>query len=295
MPIKRILVGTDFSESSVVATERALHLARYLKAELVLLHFGTIPDETKDVPLSSSSAAAINQLALARLAADHDELEKMRVEIEGRGVKVSAEVVDAFPDVGLCDAALERDAGLVVTGDRGRTGLSRFLLGSVAERVVRNCRRPVMVARAEGDKAEGGFRRILVPTDFSDLADKAIQLAFEVVKPGGVVELFHCWQVPPTRMGYELEPLVDSLGAEVEAQGDALLEKYRRDDAQVGFCALRDAPAQGIQLRLEQEDFDCVVMSSHGRRGLSRFLLGSVAEATVRHAPCSVIVVPHRK
>ena len=294
MTIKRILVGTDFSPEAVVATEHAVKLARYLDAELELVHYGTVPDETRDVPPGSSSAPVINQLALAKLAEDKARLDELRTEIEARGVAVTARLIDAYPDIGLCDSAEELDVGLVVTGTHGRTGLSRFLLGSVAERVMRNCKRPIMVARNSDHDTEGGFKRILVPTDFSQLAERALEFALGLAASAGVVELFHCWQVPPMTMGYELEPLVESLGSEVQAQGDALLETHARDDVHLGFFALRDAPAQGIQVRLEQEDFDCVVMGSHGRRGLSRFLLGSVAEVTVRHAPCSVIVVPNR-
>jgi nucleotide-binding universal stress UspA family protein len=213
-------------------------------------------------------------------------------------------VVDGFPDTGISEAAEDLDADLVIIGTHGRTGLKRLLLGSVAERVVRLCRRHVMVARAPVDAGgEAGYRRILVPTDFSPRAELALQVALELVRPGGEIDLLHAWSLPaftgslvPSRVTENaLEPVRASLEAGAREKGDALIARHRREGVAVSLAVVNDSAARAIDACATATSPDLIVMGGHGRRGLRRWVLGSVAEATVRHAPCSVVVVHPRE
>jgi nucleotide-binding universal stress UspA family protein len=300
MEIKKIAVGIDFSEQSSVAAKHALNIARHTGAELVLVHVGTVLEAGDPLPESiQTSVKEWENIVREQLAEDRKRLEELRERLEGQGAEVSHMVIDGFPDTGLVEAAKEIGADLTVTGTHGRTGVKRFLLGSVSERVVRLSDNQVMVARPTGDGA-GGYKRVLVPTDFSESAEKALQLALVMAGREATVELVHYWQLPVIAAGYyapvkaadkAVAPIRDALEEKAVAQGQALVDKYGGRGPRIEFEAVQAAPAYGIQDRLEGQDYDLVIMGSHGRRGVRRFLLGSVAEVTIRHAPCSVIVV----
>lgn len=83
----------------------------------------------------------------------------------------------------------------------------------------------------------------------------------------------------------------DGLREHVQAQGRALVEAHHGNGLTVRFEAVESPPAFAIQEWLEHDGFDLIAMGSRGRRGLERLVLGSVAEKTVRHASCSVLVV----
>jgi nucleotide-binding universal stress UspA family protein len=203
-------------------------------------------------------------------------------------------IIDGFADIGLCEAGKQLDADLSITGTHGRSGLSRFLMGSVAERVVRHYHRNVMVARP-GAEHKRAFERILVPTDFSPDAEDALRLALVLIAPGGTIELFHAWDTPPELALEWTGPILDELAEDANQAGEELLKRYQSSERTIVFESVRAGAVTGIEQRLHEREYDLVVMGSHGRRGIKRFLLGSVAEKIVRHAPCSVIVVHHRE
>jgi nucleotide-binding universal stress UspA family protein len=308
MRLNRILVGTDFSPESVIALEHAIRIARHVGAEIILAHAGTVID-TADAALAPESAALLEyeRIVAEHAAENRAQLEGLVSMVRGRGIAASERVVEGFPDTGITEAADQLNADLVVIGTHGRTGLKRLLLGSVAERVVRLCRRHVMVARppvggqpgSGGD--DGGYRRILVPTDFSPRAELALEIALELVESGGEIDLLHAWNLPaltgslvPGRVSNTaLEPVRASIEAGVREKGEALIARHRRPSVQIALTIVNDSPPRAIDQRAAT-GHDLIVMGGHGRRGLRRWILGSVAEATVRHAPCSVVVVHER-
>lgn len=294
MTINKIAVGTDFSEASDTAVSQAMHIARHTGAELLLVHAGSLPAAASEVPESvSSTMEEFDTMVREAASADKNALENLRERLSGQGVEVSHALVDGFPDAALCDTAKESGADLIVTGTHGRTGVKRFLLGSVAERVVRLAHRSVLVAR--NDAGRGGFKKLLVPIDFSDLAMHAVRCAIDIAAEDAEIELLHCWQLPPAGSSHRateavLRPILQAISADVAKRGEELVDGYKEESRTIRFHSVRDAPAQGIQTRLAEEDFELIVMGSHGRRGIRRFLLGSVAEATLRHSTCSVFI-----
>jgi nucleotide-binding universal stress UspA family protein len=306
MALRRIVVGTDFSAESDIALAHGIRIARHVGAEVVLAHAGTVID-TADAALAPESAAL---LEYERIVAEHAEanrahLEQLVTRVRATGLAATDKVVDGFPDTGLSEAAEELDADLLIIGTHGRTGLKRLLLGSVAERVVRLCRRHVMVARAPVDPGAepGGYGRVLVPTDFSPRAELALEVALELVRPGGEIDLLHAWSLPaftgslvPSRVTENaLEPVRASIEAGAREKGDALIARHGREGVSISLIIVNDSAARAIDQAATASGPELIVMGGHGRRGLRRWVLGSVAEATVRHAPCSVVVVHSRE
>lgn len=296
MEIKKIIVGTDFSEESQTAVEQAMNLARHCGAEIVLVHATTMP--AVDLP---EKYQGIVDRPDARLEDEykheHDQLAALRQRYSKKGVTISQLMINDIPGEAIPEAAEETKADLVVVGTHGHTGLKRMLLGSVAETVVRSTETNVLVSR-KGPNGSGGFKKILVPTDFSDIAHKALHMALHVAADGAEIELFHSWSLPATASGRGI-PGAETIGQKLRQQitEDAehkiqqVISEHTEANVKLVFHHLEHTATSGVQRRLEEGKFDICVMGSHGRRGIRRFLLGSVAETTVRYAPCSVLVV----
>jgi nucleotide-binding universal stress UspA family protein len=165
-----------------------------------------------------------------------------------------------------------------------------LLLGSVAEKILRACKRSVLISR--GDAGASGFRRIVVPTDFSPLAELAAEVARTVAARGAIVQLVHCWQLPVMLLDYQgtLAPIARDLQHEARTRGRQSVARLRSAEIDVSFTDLEGPPAYVISELVEQRNAELVVIGSHGLRGWRRLLLGSVAETTARHATCSVLV-----
>lgn len=279
MTLKKILVATDLSATSRVAVDRAAAMATERGAELVVLH---VFDER------AYDRAPPERLAEERTAA-RLALDTLCAELERGGLRVTSLLVGGRPDEVIPIAAETEGAGLIVVGSLGKTAFERLLVGSVAERVVRGARIPVVVARGPVRP----FNRILVATDLSEHADRAFEAAVGVAAAGGAVDLLH---VDEPAVYLSSGPLgvsahVARLEVEVPPQVTALLARPRREDVTVSFQRVYGR-ARSVILDRVETGYDLVALGSHGRHGLPRLILGSVAETIVRHAGCSVLVVP---
>lgn len=144
------------------------------------------------------------------------------------------------------------------------------------------------------------FASILCPVDFSEPARDALRLASTLAREAsGRVVVAHVWDVGVLALAGE-SLLLTSLYQELPAAAQGQLDEWRAQAEsfgapQVTTRLLHGSPwAQVVEL-LEREPFDAVVVGTHGRTGLKRVVLGSVAEQIVRHAPCTAIVArPHR-
>jgi universal stress protein A len=134
---------------------------------------------------------------------------------------------------------------------------------------------------------------ILVPTDFSANAEQALDYACELAaKLGSTVRLVHAVPMPPSALQVALpEEILEKLVAE---HGEALekLAVPRRASTSFGEPLIEVGdPRDMIVETARRLGVDLIVMGTHGRRGLSRVVMGSVAEDVIRHAPCPVLTV----
>ena len=300
---RRIVVGIDFSDSSEVAARQALEIARHVGGELILLHAGATVELPRLDFEANETTRRIHESYRGRLAeelaAHRERLGEMRERFEGQGVIISHMVAEGFPDDALCAAAGDLSADLVVLGTHGRTGLDWFLLGSVASRVVRMAPSDVLVARREG-AGRGGYRRTLVATDLTETSLRALDRALELSAADGRIDVAHFYYVGPAigwgegsyGFGADFEA---SVAREIRTEVERVIEsRRRRGGPRIELLVLPGAPIPSIVHRLEQEPYDLAALGSHGRRGVRRAILGSVAEAVVRRAPCSVLVARGR-
>ncbi len=155
MNFHRILVATDLTKASEPAMGRAIELARKNDAELLITHAYHPPS----VAQADSFAAGVYEEwdRTLRLCAE----EKLRPIVEDanrQGVKARALLVSGPADDAICDTASEKGADLIVMGTHGRTGVSRFFLGSVASRVISTAPCPVMTVRAAPEESTAASR-----------------------------------------------------------------------------------------------------------------------------------------
>jgi nucleotide-binding universal stress UspA family protein len=296
MKIKKIVVGTDFSPEADAALNQATEIARHSGAELTILHAVAPADRHAFADLPDGESDTWEQLVQAQRTEERTRLEALRQLCQRRGVSAELVLAAEAPHQALSALAEELSADLVVVGTHSSSGIRRILLGSVAERVVRSAETNVLVARAV-PSIEGGFQRVLVPTDFSELANRALRMALAVAAANATIEIFHSWSLPATAVSTAIPgadaavtSLRGQLAAHAQLQYEQLVADYQDRPVQFRFHHAEQAPSQGIIDRLHGSDVQLVVLGSHSRRGLRRWFLGSVAETTVRYAPCSVLV-----
>ena len=280
----RILFPTDGSEGADAAFGHVLDVAADTGATVHILN---VADTTHD-SVTRIGGDVIDVLerqgetfvaAAAERAADRGV--ETETAVEQGGV---AETIIAY--------ATDRDADLIAMPTRGRTGLDRLLLGSTTERVVRRSTVPVLSIGPDDVPANYPYRNILAPTDGSDSADAAFDRALEIARHDGAT--IHALAVVDVGIiGADGYAGVDALvsGAE-QTVADAAATAEAAGVEAVEAVEVGAAAAHGIYSYVADHDVDLVVMGTRGRTGMERYLLGSVAEHTVRTAPVPVLTVP---
>jgi nucleotide-binding universal stress UspA family protein len=139
------------------------------------------------------------------------------------------------------------------------------------------------------------FKKILVPVDFGESSKLALELALDLAKQyGAELTLLHTWEIPVYGYGAMEFSAMDMLtpiqGAATE-QLNALVAEVRRQLPETKGMLARGVPWREVLSAIEQNKPDLVVMGTHGRRGVGRAILGSVAEKIVRLSPVPVLTV----
>ena len=289
--IQHIVVPTDFSEPSRAGLRQAIVLAKRDGAALHLMNAVRFP--LVGTPYEASVPAAIWEGV--RQAA-REQIDDAKREVVEAGVEnVTTELVEIRNVIAAIQSVVsERNADLVVMGTHGHTGPARALLGSVTERAARLLPCPVLAAKAGSDD-DAPPQRILVPVDFSKHSDAASELAIEFAERFGAdLTLLHAvdflpeYTAHPAQRAMEIEVAMMEVGRE---RLEGLAEQVRAKGINAEMRLVRDVPLNAILEEAERCGIDLIVMGTHGQSGLTHLFLGSVAERTLRHAPCSVLAV----
>lgn len=293
----KILLATDGSRGAEVAEAYACALAASWGATLAVLR-------VLELSPGLNPKYPVTQLYLNELMKQATrELAEVKGRATDRGIAVETRITTGIPSEEVLAAAEAEDADLVVVGTRGKTGLAHVLLGSTAERVIRRAPCPVLAVRAEGGLAEqtgnqGGdpvaLNRILVPLDFSDCSVDALEYAVVVAQRAKAsLTLLHVLEPVSYGLDFTLpnppkrEQLQDAIVTRLSGLVSAL------DSAQVraDYLVRGGLPSDSILDAARTQPADMIVMGTHGRRGLSHALSGSVAESVLRRARCPVLTV----
>lgn len=293
LKIKKILYPTDFSEPSDQAFAAAVFLAERYGAELHMLHVLALhaadPNDPEhslpgldDVYEQLSSAADVRMRTAGETHASTIELHQSQV----RGLSAAA---------GILDYAEDQDIDLIAMGTHGRRGLRRFIMGSVAEEVVRLARCPVLTTRGEdGQKAPERFNRILVPIDFSAHSRAALDNAKRLAADyGAQIALLHVVEEVVYPDFYYPVSAIGTIQAEsLREEAKRRLDKMRDElgPSATAHVSIGRASFEIAQFAAENGN-DLIVIATHGLTGIESALLGSVAGRVTRMAPCSVLSI----
>jgi nucleotide-binding universal stress UspA family protein len=290
--IRSIVVPTDFSALSQAVAARAVTLARLDGASIHLVHALRTPLIVThyEITVPSDMWEGIRKAA-------HEKLEEARKAIEGKGVStVTAEISESGDAVQvIADAAKAHAADLVVMGAHGHGGLERAFLGSVVERTLRTLDRPVLAVKQDPVKAEEPITRILVAVDFSVHSDRAVEVAAGLAKRlFATVDVVHAFDLPRDYIPYassfevELEQKIQAIASE---RLESVRERLEESQVPATLHSRRGHASVVITELAEEIGCQLIIMGTRGNTGLSHVLLGSVAERTLRAAPCSVLAV----
>ena len=294
--IKRILFATDFSRWARRAEDYACALACSWKASLTVLSVAEFPPGLNpDYPVNQQYLGDLLKTASSQLI-------DLKGRAERRGIAVTTRVATGIPSEEVMTAARAEDSDLIVVGTRGKTGLAHILLGSTAERVIRGAPCPVLTVRMEPADNEGEnslsrpvtLERILVPVDFSDCSLDALGYAVEVAQQAKAsVMLLHVLEPVSYGLDFDLGHIRsrEDVRASWTKRLEELAATHQHPNVPVEFRLRGGVPVDSILDSAQTLPCDLIVMGTHGRRGISHALSGSVAEAVLRKAHCPVIAV----
>lgn len=292
-----ILVPLDGSPLAEAALPYADAIARATGAPLRLL---TVLDAEADT-LAGRPAAVRTHLEQATQAGTEQYLELTATMLRAWGRTVTTVIRTGRPAAEILAAAAEDEVALIVMATHGRGGVQRLIIGSVADQVLRQGTRPTLLvgsAEPPGTPQPRELRRILLPLDGSALGAAALPLAIELAQAAGAtltllrVEPWHTTLVAPADLpGSALDLARLDTAAEEAAQAylDSVCDRLP-DTVHAETVVLRGPAATTLVDYVQRERVDLVVMSTHGRGGLRRLVMGSTADRLVRsHLPVLLV------
>lgn len=294
-----ILIPTDGSDQVEPAVQYGLTLAQWDDATVHALHVVDSSPIERTLKLTTGETEQKTPPDTWYNAGDA-ATRQIADQASERGLEAVTEVRRGIPAQEIQSYIADNGIDLACMGTRGRTGLDRLLLGSVTTRIVRTVDIPVLCVKPEATEGISDserlspFENILVPTDGSKQAKKAVTQALDLARSGNAT--LHALYVVDrsayaSRPGYtwnELQQLLEQSGATV-------LEDVQSRVAQEELSVITEmrhgVPHQTVQEYCAQHDIDLVAMGTHGRSGLSRQLIGSVTERVLQHSNVPVLTV----
>jgi len=287
--IMKVLLATDFSEFSDAVLRAAEQTPWPAKTSFAVLNvvapavatYGwVLPSPYMEV--ENESATKLVKEAAARLSA--------------KGLDVTPVVLSGYPKQLIPEYAEEWGADLVMVGPHGASALARFLLGSVARAVLRASRCSVEIVR-QTPREPGSPMKILLAIDGSECSEQAAEsIAGRAWPHGSVVRVLSVINLPPVGIdAWNTVSVIERLRAERMNVAHVWIERAARKLSAAGLEISTEVLDGNVKATIVDEAKRCgadlVVVGSHGRRGLDRMMLGSVAEVVAMHSHCSVEVI----
>ena len=282
--MKKILLATDFSERSDRALRRATLIARQFDASLSIVH-AVDDDQPRRIVDTELDAASELLRDLRRTVQNVD------------GIACETRVILADPFAGIARAAEEETPDLLVIGSHRRKALRDVFVGTTAERTIRAVACPVLMINAPPVAA---YRHVMLTTDLSESgANAAKALVVRDIARGARASILHVFDAPVVHLAMshtmpadEREAYLDDQRKEASRALAAFVKSVDWRSIKQNVRQVRNALADEILTAAKEDSADLVVVGTHGRGNLARFVLGSVAEAVLRKADRDVLAVP---
>ena len=303
----RILTALDGSDLSEQVIPLVQSLAAGLSIPTTLLH--VIEPETLTIPQMLNPSLHTEEFLSHRMRHASQYVEPVADEFRQLGLTVRAEIPQGEPATAIVDEAAKDPGTLIAMSSHGRSGLARWWMGSVTDKVLHLTDNPLLVIRSEAQSQErprNAFRNITVPVDGSELAEEILphvvylsstmRLAVDLVRVNpSRDEYYRSLSIGPsgvTRVTPSYEGYIDLVDGEAEGYLADLKEKLiQQGAASVTTNLLHGSPATAIADFSTSTPNNLVAMTTHGRSGVGRLVLGSVAERVVRQSGDPVLLI----
>lgn len=292
----RILVAIDDSEPAKSALALGARLAREHDGELVLCHaLNWLPLIAE---LESTGAVVDPQPTVDALMREAQALlEDAARDALAVGVVAKCQIVEGEPAKGILSVAGKLHCGVIVIGTHARGGLGRLFIGSTTDAVLRGSSIPVLTVRPGSIVADASrpcFERIVVGADESEPARAAIDMVIAHAAADGCHVLF-CSVVDIDTVvgarGYYDTSIHAGLYDDAQRVVDRAVAEARTNDVAAEGRIAEGNASRALIAVAKRENADLIVTGSHGRRGVRRVFIGSIAETVVRTSPVPVLVV----
>lgn len=265
-----ILVATDGGALARAASEHAIELASRFDATV---HAVSVVNTSITGDYPEKRANAVDAVDAVTDRADETDVESVATVREG-----------TRPYAEITDYRHETDADLIVMGTHGRSGVKRYLLGSVAERVIRSAHVPVLaVPPTESETEPPAYDSVLLSIDESEAARTAAEHGL------GLAAQFdtdvHTLHADAAQSGEEIAQSVEQTLTDV-------IERARENGLDPTDHRYSDDPVDGIEAAIDEHGVDLVAMGTHGESSVKRLVLGSITERVLRDVHVPVLATP---
>jgi nucleotide-binding universal stress UspA family protein len=294
--LRNMLCPTDFSDFSRRALEHAMVLARWYDARLTILYVSPLAPAVAGFP-PMVSPITLEPLNRERLL---QEMRSFAEPAASAGVKTEFVVREGPAALEIVEQARVGAADLIVMGTHGRGGFERLVLGSVAEKVLREAPCPVLTVSKQAEAATprepSDLRCIVCPTDFSGPATEALRYAALLAERAKArLDVVYVLDWPdgerPHHPPFDVPEYRRYLEEDAQRQLRAAVPDAVRDWCEVRESVLAGKPWREILGLAAARQADLIVLGTHGHGALDHLLFGSTAHHIVRQATCPVLTV----
>jgi len=282
--LKKILWATDFSDEAQESLLYAYAFAKAFKASIVALH--VIPDFS--AALYDAAYVIRGELVKKVAAVKKDAEQKLKTLQEAKGITFKSIVKEGTAAKVIIEVAEKEGVDLIVIGRRGMSAIEKLFIGSVANQVLRNSPVPILLTKKKTGVPR--FKKLIVPTDFSEREEVERDFAWEIAKGFGaemtllhVLEL-HDYEFSPRVLDDMMDSLLKRLKQRKKREKTEIKireEVYRAIDAAIGIVDYA-----------ETHSYDLIVISTCVQSKLERFFLGSTTEKVISYTHIPIFAIP---
>jgi len=300
MKLKKIIWATDGSQESDTALDYAKYIAGKSGAEVIGVHVVPMPVQLLLDNMRESNAE-IREWRLKIESNATKKFEEVNEELQKTGIKFDGVILKGIPSDKIKEFAKRKKADLIVMGKHGHGFFESMVAGSETVRLLKSSPVPVLAVKSKKNKNKAEFKNILVPIDLSEESDSALTYALEIAQLTGakITVIFvlrldmYAQDIPAGALELVIEQSIKSLKnrasrikKRLESKRGASKNIQMKTEVIHGM-----SEAVTISQYVAKNNTDLIIIHTHGRTGLTRFLLGSVTERVLSGAQCSVLAM----
>lgn len=298
--MKKIIWATDGSDEADRALDYAEYVAVKSGAQIIGVHVVPLPVQLlyenlddSEHHINSSRDKLENRVA--------DAFEKVAASLSKSGVKFEGVILKGKPSEKIREYAKRIHADIIVLGKHGHGFFETMLAGSETIKVLKGSHIPVLAIKDESKKRKAEFKKILVPIDLTEGSDSAVSYALKIAQITGatinvvyVLRLdMYAQELPASALEMVIEQAQQDLAQRVAKIKKAYERKRTASkDIKISTEVIHGmSEAVTIANYAKNNNIDLIAIHTHGRTGITRFLLGSVTERVISSSKCSVLAM----